>query len=598
MAERAMRDRGEEWGINAWYDSNKINLLVPSAQSAQWPASCGRAPTFPSCWSYPVYNQIICNRAMARHITRQMNSVNNIELAEQFATRFVFFLILGHELSHVRNRDTKGISHFLPDWKRAHLTCRSGETAINRVEARADEEGSSLACKAVRASGLVGLENANPYSAPFAVKLIGLLNEGFVGDDVCLGDIDYPSFTRRALAFLAAADHCVDPEGLVPQNLSDQQTPAFEAYESELRSHQLRGFAAFEGFGERWVTDQKAYLEPGGRVATSFVSDRTRSTISYVQLRDNRGPFAFDIWTFEEEGRVVGTRRIGSAREWLIETGRNGIVQRLHRVTTVCNERLRTCSAAAERPFPAASMTLMLHASGELLDFGPLQLRFYRSIDAVRRGDARIPTGKLPVWEWPVVSHLAMGPLSVSAASRSQGEHVFDVATPLGRRAVSLPFPQDFDIRALHVDEDRLLLFLGREYQEDRTAKLWDCPLGILNAESSGPHTCRVHDAPPQLLALDPFVVRTLDLFTFVDPGIEAGRDGCSEQYVAITTNDRLWVVNRANDQSMVVPAQGLAGCTATGDLVTFRAGRVDIVAPNWGKGAAATVTLGLGTAQ
>lgn len=576
------------WNVNKPYSRRAVNVLIPHWNEEFWPAqSCGGLPREPAdCVTSPRENYIICNPAVGRELGSPLIQSRIGSIEEEFGSHFILLTLIGHELGHIQLHSDSNTHHLNRFRGKDGLKCfnRDSSTAPTEEE-KADEIGLSIACAALKSRPDRKDLPKDPGGAISLMdRLEGHLDEGyFAMDDLCTGDKDYPSISRRKQHFADQYFACLysgalDSVRLLNQGLSEDLSDL----EKVLLDRQLTGQVGSGNYGRR-ALGFNSTVATGVRDAYLSYDSTDNDSGLWAVFPDKDGLLQFrQLLAWDRTGKLVSSSmRPDGARTLLIQIEDENEQSGPSAISVIGSCSAEKCTAT-ESQFSLPLGGRLFQGEGRTIAIVSRSgFRVLQSDQAGLNGLAKAPLREHDLNTSP--DDLAVGFEGergiILIARKSGGLYnaaVFDAHHVEWKILLTFPHTAGMLEAATIVDGRLLVSFYETpqiESAESSTLKLWDCPADeILDARESQVQ-CRSYTAPAQVNV--PVALVTHDLSSISDESIEA--PGPCQGKLVIHHGGWLWFLDRTGSSSDLLPADGLVGCDEFTNIVTtFRARRLD----------------------
>lgn len=332
---------GKKWNVKNQYEPGAINLLIPDGHVI-WPASCGEAPTDrPTCWSYPKYRQIICNTEMGRYI-ESIPSGAPFGLPEIISSRYFFLFVLGHEVSHLILDESADASHMSPPEQIGQLRCHPLLQSRDSLEAECDKQGIKLACSASLSVAHRFGQDVK-YDSNFQVLSLQAIQRKLLdyhfGDDLCLGDYQYESFSVRVQRVGEAMFDCIDTNFTYSRMAAELWGSALLPAEQILRKHQRWGWPGSPRFNQTQFVYERFFNIDPGKTFFRIDDDDEVSSLQIVEISPGKSVRFFgSLRDWKSSVRVIeASTHERFSRFFLLVSNANGENKHIEKIDVTCS---------------------------------------------------------------------------------------------------------------------------------------------------------------------------------------------------------------------------------------------------------------------
>jgi hypothetical protein len=578
------------------YVPGRINVLVPSGDTAALPGPCGQDLGFPTCRSHPEHGLVVCSPAMGRLLERPLFEPP-ISVDTQLAARYFVAVALGHELGHMIEKDRKQTSDLVNDVDPANLSCLPLDERTEELERRCDAHAAQREQHGLDIEGIrVDLRRL------FALERI--FDEAWVGDRLCLSNRAYDSNAARKQRFGVSYLQCLSPTGAGLAVTAEQElSSALGTVERALRAKQRAGWAGSPLFREGTIFSDTAVLTSHRIVVAAHSTGRasglyvTRGGPERAELRDD------PLLRFPRAASILGAAPTPDGARFFLAVQEDP--PELVRARVSCPEAaLSSCLASIEGRSPVPRGAVRRAPTGAWMRFKDARIDLFPDDGsfAAERPSARIQSsGSNEAICRPPLHQLSgnarfttpqpersetvsTGGVSAIASVDDAGVVTFCQAglytvelVEHGKgRAVFLPLPvAGHALVGLGLSRPRVALLMAvRDHLE-----LWDCPETILAAKPPRPSQCTATTAPALMSRSIPEMIHDVSLLDAIT--IQEPPPSCAAEAWEVRVAGWTWLVERSGTRTWVGPGHGLAGC-ARDRAVTYRAGRIDELALDW----------------
>ncbi len=575
------------WNFNRRYARNALNILIPRWNDDFWPSGlCGGLPREPAdCITSPKERYIICNPAVGRQLSSPLltSGIGSVEV--RFAAQFILLTLIGHELGHIQlARNSTAVHHLIRYRANNGLTCfRRPPAASKTDEEKADEIGTALACAALKSSPEIKeLPNTTEGVLAILARLEDELDEGYFSmDDVCTGDLDYPSVSRRKQTFANKYFSCFYRNSFrTIESVNGDLDSTFARIETWLSDRQLRGQIGSGNYGIKpmlfnviaQAKDRESYI--------AFDSTGTDSAVWSVVPIESGDLHAVSLLNWNRTGEVIDSREDKDLQQWMIHMrpGADADHPSVLKISFSC--LARNCSAKqAERDLPdeARAASAENHSLAVIAKNG---FTVFDSWEAFFAGTAKFSSSVEFGYDlrdseiaWDSAHRLILfhqngkangGLYNVGVVT---GDHVdWKVALPGGASTGVLQSARLMGGRLL-------VLFRSEAYAGQPSVTIWDCDASGFDSAETSTANCKTYTAPSAIS--DPVALASRDISSLQESSIDTVW-ACGHM-TAVHHRGWLWLIDRQSNSNDLLVADGIAGCPQDEKmLITFRARRVD----------------------
>jgi hypothetical protein len=576
---RVPRYRHAKWNVNRRYQPRAFNLLLPTWTDSDWPSYvCGNLPREPAnCVTSIQESFIICNPALGRQFASPLLHSGIASAEVEFASKYILLTLLGHELGHLQIHSMSATRHLLPQNRVDGMNCFKHLETAETEEQIADRIGTQIACTALRRSPELKQLPQSPVGVLQLIsRLEDTLDEGyFKMDDVCTGDKDYPSMSRRKEMFAVSYLDCLYPSTQAEvKSLADEAMQAVKDLESWLNARQLSGQLASPTYGRAPQTSGFSVSVGDPNRYVTFDSTDQDSSLWFLDS-DTDGRLRYHLLQqWGTTGRVIKcTSVVGGLKVFIeLDSKEENSSYAIAEATVKCD----TGGCVAQLRSTNLPPQVRIKP-------GPGRLFLLLSLDSVLRINNEDDLFGSHAWHWskhrlgenvlPVVGDSTVGIFTAAKGGLynvaiSEGESV--------RWRVLLTYPHETGTleSATMLGGRLLLVFYDTPLAGHNSLSLWDCPGALLlMAEPPSQATCSRFAAPVAIKTT--LAVATRDLASIEDRRIEP-ESRCGG-FVVVHHLGWLWLLHRENATADLLPGDGLIGCDAElSEARTFRARRID----------------------
>lgn len=569
-----------KWNVNKPYQAGAFNLLLPSWTAGPWPSAlCGSIPKEPAdCATSTRDKFIICNPALGREFASPLLQSGIGSMEVEFATKFILLTLIGHELGHIRIHSSDEIRHLLPQDILGGMNCFKRVANEETEEEAADRIGVAIACAAVRKDPELP---SLPQDPGGVLQLISRLEDSldeayFKMDDVCRGDKDYPSTSRRKGMFVTTYLDCLYPATQpVVKALAEEGATSVKNLEEWLDNRQMRGQLSSPTYGKS--AQSSGFTAPSGTENgyLTFDSSDVESSLWFVHSNQQSRLQYQLLEHWPAIGQVVSLDVGPDQRTMLIELSPSGERDTYSGVEVSIKCGVDSCFAQP-KSIDLPAETHIVRSGEQVFLISPTAVARLETIDDLFNGKSipwsqhKLGDDAFPVFGDPITGVFGKGKggiynLALSAGGRSKWKVLFAVPNETGILESAL------------VAKGRLLLvFYDTPLAATDTLSLWDCPTTPLTASSKTIEVqCVAYSAPAAIATT--LATATRDLAAIQDRKIEL--DSRCGDIVVVHHLGWLWLLNRETNASDLLPADGLISCDLpAASATTFRARRIDEV--------------------
>jgi hypothetical protein len=576
-----------KWNVNKRYQSDALNVIIPKWDEEFWPGQlCGDLPREPAdCVTAPKENYIVCNPALGRELGSPLVQSGIASIEEDFGSRFILLTLIGHELGHIRIRSDQETHHLVRFHEKDGMKCfkRDANSPMSEEE-RADEIGTSIACEALRARrDTKELPKQSDEIISLIDRLENRLDEGYFSmDDLCTGDKNYPSISRRKQYFSSKYLSCLYPSShesvaLLNQSLSEDLGDV----EALLVDRQITGQVGSGNYGTKPLGSNS--IVTGGPPDTylSFDSTDTDSVLWAVLPGDKEVISFAKLFEWTKTGRLISSREdVESHRVILLEisAGDENRAPSIVRVLSKC-DKIKCVATQQSARVPRGSRIFQGEGQSIALatksGFRVLQSDqdWLSGIDdrSLRKHELNTDPDDLNI----VFEKLRGMVVIVRKSGGLYNVAAFDQSGVRWKVLLTMPHTTGM-LETARIIADRLLLTFYESSAigspELSSFRLWDCPSEPIMQHSEGNIRCVSYKAPDEIIT--PLALATHNLNSIsdasIDPDFHCGK-------LIVHHGGWLWVLDRAQNTSDILPADGVVTCDeSTNVMTTYRARRLD----------------------
>lgn len=573
------------WNINRPYRPNAINIIVPSSTNDFWPSQiCGGLPREPAdCVTSSKEHYIICNPAVGRQLGSPLLHSGIASAQVEFAAHFILLTLIGHELGHIRLHTDSETHHLLRYRGKDGLKCfRRPVNAPPTEEQQADEIGTDIACQALRRRpGRDEIPEGTEGIINFISRLEDELDDGYFSmDDVCTGDAEYPSVSRRKQQFSEKYFNCLygdrpNAVKLVNADLGATLTRA----EAWLTDRQLSGQIGSGNYGSKPMMSN-AIIRSGGQDAyISFDSTGVDSALWAVTPSTNGGLNAATLLSWNTTGNVIDLRQDHGSQKWLLllRPGADNDASMAVEVSFDCLDD--KCSATERtkhlpedaRLIPGENSSVALLTSAGFQVFHDWDHLFQQSTFVLEPFQVKTQIENV-ILAW----HGSQTLILLRQDNNSNGrlynvglvraDHIdWKIWLADGQTAGTLE-------SARFIDDHLFLAVYVHSMLGNSSLIMWECPAELFTNPRTTTVSCTVYSAPE--LINEPIALATRDLSSIQETSIAPGLICHS---VVVQHRGWLWLVDARHRTGDLLIADGIAdSLNDERRILSFRARRVD----------------------
>ena len=574
---------GKRWNINGPYDENAINFVIPRVSGKAWSdrnllQTCLNAATPVRCAAFASESSVICNPAFGAQVFAPEIAGPAFNVQTILAARFVVTTILAHEIAHlVEEGGENVVRHFYDFESKDGLKCYQ-RNGTKTDEERADDHGLALACRALQASDHARSLPTNPGDMLGTVySVLRKLDFSYYDiDDVCVGDHNYPSISRRKHTFALKYAECAYPGSITARIVPEMEASLFARLEAWLRNRQITGHAATGEFGSKPLYDHVVVPIAPDSLLTVDRTGTSEIAIWRTMFGSGRELTFERIWHRPEDAAVlkVIARTPQKKIDIVLRSTSGSPAPRLEILTVSCAPRGPCTITARTQTFPA-SQQLHVGADGSALLVSPNKLAHVADIREMF--DQAAPAS--------IAAAIPDEPIVISSRNAAalfaptKDQRAYRVLVPAGRqlriRLLDLGNLGEAKIIAGAYSGNRLLLSLtlaSPRVPLKEGPSLLDCPADMLSA-AVGEVRCQLFAPPPTDLGSLQLATRDLSAAGLV--GVE--EMSTCPTLLAIRHHGLVWILDRSRSVADWLPANGIIDCSQT-EARIYRARRVDTV--------------------
>jgi hypothetical protein len=574
--------RESKWNVNRRYRTEAINLIIPKWDNSFWPGSvCGGLSVEPAaCAAYPKEKAIVCNPAIGRQLSAPLVQSRIASTQEDFALNFILLTVFGHELGHIRIGGDSAVQHLLRIQSRDGTKCYTRpEEKGPTTEETADEIGLNIACTALRNRPDRKELPTDPGDVLLLLSRVedNLDDAYFSIDDLCTGDAQYPSVSRRKIRFANRYLNCLYPTGYEPLKLLNESLASdFNDLEKWLTTRQVSGHAADGNYGTRALANQLVARTPSPDVSVAFDSTDTDSSLWFITAQPNSTLSFVQAKTWDRTGAAFTADLSPNAARFLLflNPKADTVSPSLVEVTVHCDGTKCAAGTSLTDLLPDSILLPSFERSYALVTRTGIQ--FFASEDQLlsSRGSFKLQSHGFNTGPDTLV--VAADKEGGMVATRQAGG-LYKVALLAAGSFVSkvlVTVPHNTGtLESAAVVYNRLLLVFSESPELGPTAvTLWDCPYDSIRL---GLETvsCTTYQAPEAVETPAALASHNVSSFSdrFIDSALACG------DLVVIHHGGWLWLLDRNRQMTDLLFADGIVSCSAGGDTIeTYRARRVD----------------------
>jgi len=573
------------WNINRPYRAKAINIIVPSSNNDFWPSQiCGGLPREPAdCITSPKERYIVCNPAVGRQLGSPLLHSRIASVQVEFAAHFILLTLFGHELGHIRLHTDSETHHLLRYRGKNGLKCfRRPANAPPTEEQQADEIGTDIACQALRSRPG---RNEIPQGTEGIVNLISRLEEElddgyFSMDDVCTGDADYPSVSRRKLQFSEKYYRCLYGDRPNAVKLVNSDLGAtLTRIENWLTDRQLSGQIGSGNYGSKPMLSNAITRSGGQDAYVSYDSTGLDSALWAVTPSTTGGLNAVTLLNWKRTGNVVDARQDHGSQKWLLllQPGAESDESTAAEVSFDClddkcsaTERTRHLPEDA-RLIPGENSSIALLTPSGFQIFQDWDHLFQQGTFALKPFQVKAQIDDV-ILAWHGSQILILLRQDNNSNGRLYNVGVvrpdridWKIWLPNGQAAGTLE-------SARFIDDHLLLAVYSHPMLTNSSLKMWVCPADVFTNSGTTTVSCTVYSAPD--LITEPIALATRDFSSIQETSIAPALI-CHD--VVVQHRGWLWLLDARHSTGDLIIADGIAGCVNDERRVfSYRARRVD----------------------
>lgn len=593
--------RQTKWNVNRPYRNGDVNLIIPKWDNSFWPSSvCANLPLEPAaCAAYPKEKTIVCNPAIGRQLSAPLVQSRIASTDEEFALHFILLTIFGHELGHIRLGGAAVEHLFRTETTDGRKCYARPNTQEPTVEQRADEIGLSIACTALRHRPDRKDLPTDPGDVLFLLSRVedNLDDAYFAMDDLCTGDAQYPSVSRRKIHFADRYLNCLYPAGYEPLKLLNESLISdFNDLENWLTARQITGHAADGNYGTRALASELVAPTPSPAVTVAFDSTDVDSSLWFTTAESDSTLFFIKANSWNRTGTAVASEVTSSATKLLLAMNPkgDGAAPSLLAVTIQC-ERAK-CLAKASSADLVPDSLVFPSLGGPYAVVTRTGIAFFPSAERLLGSNGSFSFRPHGFNAGPDTLVVAPKPEGGMVAARQDGGvykvTLFDAKSQTSKVLVTVPHMTGTLESAAFAGNRLLLVFSESPEAGPAKVKLWDCPYDWIE---SGLETvsCTAYQAPEAVET--PAALASHNVSSFSDRSIDSALI-CGDSLI-VHHGGWLWLLDRNRQVNDLIFADGVVSCSPQQEtIVTYRARRVDTLRLQWRKVESSTVPLTITT--
>jgi hypothetical protein len=572
--------RQTKWNVNQRYQAGAINLIIPRWDNSFWPGSvCGGLPLEPAaCAAYPKERAIVCNPAIGRQLSSPLVQSRIAAINEDFALNFILLTIFGHELGHIRLDGGSVVQHLLRIQSTDGAKCYARPTGEGpTIEEKADEIGLNIACTALRNRPD---RNELPTDPGDVLLLLSRVEDNlddayFAIDDVCTGDLRYPSVSRRKINFASRYLNCLYPSGYEPLKLLNESLASdFNDLEKWLTARQISGHAADGNYGTRALANQLV-VRTSSDVSVAFDSTDTDSSLWFITAQPNSTLSFIQAKSWNRTGIGFAAEPTGDVAKLLLLLNPKDTDSPTFVEVKVHCERVKCLAETSDLDLVPDSLLLpsFEHSYALVTRTG---VQFFASADQLLSSHGSFKLQNHGFNTGPDTLIVAADKQSGMVATRQAGG-LYKIAllapdSVVSKVLVTVPHVTGTLESAAIVFSRLLLVFSESPELGPTSVTLWDCPYDSIR-QGRETVSCTAYRAPEAVETPAALASHNVSSFSdrFIDPELACGDS------VVVHHGGWLWLLDRKHGMTDLLFADGVVSCSADqGTIETYRARRVD----------------------